>query len=75
MEIPAHILIFKTNIATPHDLQKVKPVLDTQQQIIQWTIDQTDVDCVLRVVSHHFSYNSIIHLITETGYACMELPD
>ncbi|SFD88992.1 hypothetical protein SAMN05518672_103718 [Chitinophaga sp. CF118] len=67
------ILIFKTNITTETDLLIVKAALDTHHQIERWTIDQTDVDCVLRVISHHLSYADVNRLISGLNYNCEEL--
>lgn len=71
--IPEHILICKTNIAAERDLFAVKTVLDTHYLIEQWNIDQTDVDCVLRVISHHLTYADIIRIISGLNYSCEEL--
>lgn len=71
--IPEHILIFKTNIAAESDLFAVKTALDNHHLIEQWNIDQTDVDCVLRVISYHLSYADIIRIITGLNYSCEEL--
>jgi hypothetical protein len=71
--IPEHILIFKTNIAEERDLVAVKTALDTHHLIEQWNIDQTDVDCVLRVISYHLSYADIIRIISGLKYSCEEL--
>jgi hypothetical protein len=71
--IPEHILIFKTNIIEEKDLFAVKTALDTHHLIEQWNIDQTDVDCVLRVVSYHLCYADIIRIISGLNYSCEEL--
>jgi cell fate (sporulation/competence/biofilm development) regulator YmcA (YheA/YmcA/DUF963 family) len=75
MEILNHILIFKTNIATAADRLLVGAVLDAHPLIVQWTVDMTDVDCVLRVVSRHLSTGEVITLVTGCNYACTELMD
>jgi hypothetical protein len=67
------ILIFKTDIITETDLLVVKTALDTHHQIEKWTIDQTDVDCVLRVISHHLNYADVIRIISGLNYSCEEL--
>jgi hypothetical protein len=69
------ILVLKTNIATEADLFAVKPGLDAHQLIEKWNIDQTDVDCVLRVVCQYLTYADIIGIITGVGYICEELTD
>ncbi|UIR56935.1 hypothetical protein LZQ00_03750 [Sphingobacterium sp. SRCM116780] len=68
-----HILIFKTNIATPQCKDKLQPVLDQHEEISLWTIDQDDCDCVLRIESNTLSHQQINTLINQHGYDCCEL--
>lgn len=70
-----HVLIFKTNIATPEARSKVAPVLDQQPFIDRWTVDMEDVDCVLRVVAAEPVPDRIIALINASAYECAELED
>jgi len=70
-----HILVFKTNIATMEDRAKVAQVLDRQPFIGKWTVDQEDVDCVLRVVATAPAAASIIALVNASAYECSELQD
>ena len=73
MEIPDDILVFKTNIKTAPDQQRVKALFDEFPAIRQWNVDTDDVDCVLRVVTEDVNAKEIIRLLTETGYQCQEL--
>ena len=66
------VLVFKTNIKYKKDIAKVSSVLSTEV-IIDWTIDRTDIDCVLRVVTTSLSTNDIIQLIANEGYHCIAL--
>ncbi|MES2429490.1 MAG: hypothetical protein V4556_01060 [Bacteroidota bacterium] len=66
------ILVFKTNIKYKKDIAKVSSVL-RHDAINNWNIDRTDIDCVLRIVTHSLSTNDIIQLITNEGYHCSEL--
>ncbi len=68
-----HILIFKTNIETERDRQCVQDILDNHEQILQWNIDQHDVDCVLRIVSNTLTTEQVICLIKHNGFECAEL--
>jgi len=70
---PKNVLVFKTNIRTETDTQIVKELLSAKDQIIQWSIDTEDKDCVLRVVSSHLAADHIIELINKKGYQCHEL--
>lgn len=67
-----HILLFKTNIQTVDDKSLIAKVLE-KQKIDQWTVDQQDVDCVLRIISPVLKLEEVIHLVSEMGYQCEEL--
>lgn len=75
MNTTQHILVFKTNIATEDDRAKVAQVLDRQPFIGKWTVDQEDVDCVLRVVATTPAIERIIALVNASAYECAELED
>ncbi len=68
-----HILIFKTNIQTECDKQRIQNALDTIDKIRQWNIDLHDIDCVLRIVSVSLTPEQIISLIKQNGFECAEL--
>lgn len=68
-----HILIFRTNIKTQSDVTIISSVMSSEQQIIEWSIDTEDVDCVLRVVSELLAPKHIIELITKQGFLCLEM--
>jgi len=67
------ILVFATNIKTETDKQKVSHILDNQSDIIQWNIDQEDIDCVLRIVSYSLSEEDIIDIIKSQSFNCSQL--
>ena len=69
----SNILIFKTNIKTDWDKERVQPVLDAHDTIQKWNIDQKDVDCVLRIVSDTLTPEQIIAVINGNGFECAEL--
>jgi hypothetical protein len=68
-----HILIFKTNIRTKIQKQKLLGVLAAHSGIQQCTIDLSDVDRVLRIVSACLTHQQIISLIQQYGFDCAEL--
>lgn len=43
------ILIFKTDIKTSIDFMYIRPYLDKDKAILDWTIDLEDCDSVLRI--------------------------
>ena len=67
------ILLFKTNIQTESDRQRIQPALDAHDTIQQWNIDQHDIDCVLRIVSDSLTPEQIISVIKHNGFECAEL--
>ena len=67
------ILIFKTNIQTEQDKQFIQQALNAHDQIQRWTIDQHDVDCVLRIESNAVAPEQIISVINHHGFECAEL--
>jgi cell fate (sporulation/competence/biofilm development) regulator YmcA (YheA/YmcA/DUF963 family) len=68
-----HILIFKTNIRTEKGKQLLKDELKKHPSILEWHVDQEDVDCVLRIVSSEYIPEKIIECVTMNGYNCAEL--
>jgi hypothetical protein len=68
-----HIHLFKTNICTESDRQRVKFLLESHGDIEDWSIDQEDEDRVLRVVSWSLKKQTIMQLLTGKGYLCVEL--
>lgn len=69
------ILVFKTNIKTDEDKQKVALVLNSLPHINRWTVDCEDCDCVLRIEAEGMSEEQIIELIQQAGFYCEELKD
>jgi hypothetical protein len=66
------ILLFKTNIQTADDKMLIAKVME-KHKIKQWTVDQQDVDCVLRIVSPILKLDEVIQLVSKNGYQCEEL--
>jgi hypothetical protein len=68
-----NILLFKTNIQTILDKQRIQASFDSNEQIYQWNIDLQDVDCVLRIVSETLTTAEIISAVELMGFDCTEL--
>lgn len=64
-----HILLFKTDIRTEGDKHYVGKVME-EHGIDQWTVDQHDIDCVLRIISPELKHEEVINLVTKNGYHC-----
>ncbi len=70
---PDHILIFKTNISEVTEHSDLHQTLSSHPEIMQWSVDTEDTDCVLRVVSEKLKPNHITEIVTQYGYDCSEL--
>jgi hypothetical protein len=70
-----NILVFKTNILTADDKLIVGPILAGHMLVHEWSVDQDDKDCVLRIISSELNYPDIIAIINNCGYHCEELQD
>jgi hypothetical protein len=73
MEDLTHILVFKTNIDSEADKSRIGEMLAKNPLVEEWSVDNDDVDRVLRVVSHKMDAYQVIKLINNHGYQCQEL--
>ena len=67
------LFIFKTNIALRSDLEKIRRVLRKREGIISWTLDQEDIDKVLRVKTRTMAMEEIMELVKKGGFEIEEL--
>lgn len=67
-----NILLFKTNIQTILDKERLQQSFDNNEQINQWNIDLQDVDCVFRIVSETLTTAQIISAVEHMGFDCAE---
>lgn len=69
-----HVLVFKTNIQTKNEAQKLKHVLN-KKSILKWNVDVEDNDKVLRIVANAKDLHAleIIRVINAEGIYCEEL--
>ena len=67
------LFILKTNIKTPAEKLLLENVFDSNNDIVQWNLDQKDIDCVLRVKSPTLCYESIVKMINSLGFDGAEL--
>ncbi|OIV40095.1 hypothetical protein [Flavobacterium johnsoniae] len=68
-----NVLIFATNIKTEKNKDKIATFLNANKSILQWTIDQEDIDCVLRIISEKLNAGQIIELLNFHDFDCKEL--
>ncbi|PYF75008.1 hypothetical protein [Pedobacter nutrimenti] len=67
------VFIFVTNINTKRDINRLKPYLDHNQDIINWTVDLTDEEKVLRVETDTLLRFEVTTLIRVCGYDCHKM--
>jgi hypothetical protein len=70
-----NILVFKTNIKTQEDKEKIAPLLMSMPQIYRWSVDCEDCDCVLRIETEGIAEEQIIETVQQAGFQCEELKD
>jgi hypothetical protein len=71
----SEVLVFKTNILTDEDVEKIGWVLTSESYITRWNIDRDDIDKVLRIECDQLQPNAVIRLLRDAGFECEELPD
>jgi cell fate (sporulation/competence/biofilm development) regulator YmcA (YheA/YmcA/DUF963 family) len=71
----SNILVFQTKVANSTEFNRLAEILDTSPEVQKWTLDQQDVDKVLRVISEELQPQDIVYLLNKNGLYCQELPD
>jgi hypothetical protein len=71
----SHVLVFKTNVSSDNDVEKVGRILALESNITRWNIDRDDIDKVLRIECDQLRPLAVISLLHDAGFACEELPD
>jgi len=69
------VIIFKTNIETDQDLNKIALLLNTENRIRKWSVDREDIDHVLRIESEGVDENKIKQKVEYAGFLCEDLID
>jgi hypothetical protein len=74
-DIKMEVLVFKTDIVGKADSETLAQILTKEHRILNWNIDQDDIDNVLRIESIEMSATDVIELVMKHGYNCEELPE
>ncbi|MFN8438901.1 MAG: hypothetical protein U0V72_14930 [Cytophagales bacterium] len=72
-QLLADYMVFKTTIKNQLDKLMVMFELNTDEEILDWSVDLQDKDCVLRVASNSKTPTQIQYIIKQLGYDCDEL--
>ncbi|WP_158799211.1 hypothetical protein [Pedobacter sp. L105] len=65
-----HLIIFKTNVATQKQVQRLKAILLELPLITQCNFDLDDCDSILRIVSLDLQPQTICQLLYIEGFNC-----
>ena len=71
----SEVLVFKTNILSDEDVEKIGHVLASESNIKRWNIDRDDIDKVLRIECDQLQPEAVIKVLRDAGFECEELPD
>ena len=71
----SEVLVFKTNILSDEDVEKIGHVLASENNITRWNIDRDDIDKVLRIECDQLQPEAVIKVLRDAGFECEELPD
>ncbi|MCD0488577.1 hypothetical protein LPB86_10065 [Pedobacter sp. MC2016-14] len=67
------ISIFKTNVASSKEAEIISPYLNKLLERLNWTIDLSDCDRILRVDSPDDKNDEVIRVLNHNGFLCIEL--
>lgn len=67
------LIILKTNINYPESVSLLSVHLNQHPDIKSWSIDQEDLDKVLRVFSDTLNQDSLIAMLNQLGFKAEEL--
>jgi len=68
-----NILIFKTSVTQPRQVNRVQSLLTAMPSVADWNFDLEDCDNILRVVSADLSPRYIERTLRKAGIGCEEL--
>lgn len=68
------VTLFSTNVRCECALLTVKPALDEIPGVASWTIDLSDCDKVLRIVSNCDVMRPVLDALKRVGYTCSLMP-
>ena len=75
-QLDKKILILKTNIQTPEQVEEMGSVFHNHSFVVDWSIDTEDVDCVLRIEAFApLTETQVIEMVEDQGFYCDVLPD
>jgi hypothetical protein len=70
-----NVLVFKTSVEHPDQIQYLAPKLNALAGQGSWNFDLTDCDRILRIVSQELHAYEAALLLHNFGFTCYELED
>lgn len=67
------IYILVSNINTREDVKQVEIQLKPYREVLKWTIDLSDDEKVLRVVTAELQCRDVIRLVRDIGFDCHQM--
>ncbi|WP_316744149.1 hypothetical protein [Pedobacter antarcticus] len=67
------IYILVSNINTREDAKQVEIHLKPYREVLKWTIDLSDDEKVLRVVTAELKCKDVIRLVRDIGFDCRQM--
>lgn len=69
------VLVFTTSVQSSDQVKLLAPLIDALAGKDRWNFALDDCDKILRIVSDRVKPMAAIHLLSQFGYHCQELPD
>jgi len=69
------IYVFKTSVSTKRAVEQLKPLINKIIHEIAWNFDLEDCDKILRLDTCSNCSKSVVQLLQEKGFECLELED
>jgi hypothetical protein len=69
------VLVFKTSVQTKTEVDDLAPLLNEVVGDRKWNFDLEDCDKVLRVLPDRSDSRTVISLLRNKGYECIEFDD
>lgn len=67
------ILVFKTSLQTAVEVQFIAGILDSIENVIEWSVDLDDWEKVLRIKSDGVTPREIMDKLNKAGIKCKKL--
>lgn len=70
-----NIHVFKTSINSKELIISLEKKIDSNPDVISWSVDIEDIDNVLVVKSNNLKEQDILEMVKSEGFVCETLPN